>query len=108
MTEPAPDAPPPLLGNYQYEIYLQGLAGQTPALPVAWDALERAAAEKLDDGARGYVFGGAGAEDTQRENVAALARWRIVPRMLRDVATRDVRTTIFSTEMPAPMLLSPV
>src|SRR3954469_10691345 len=108
MTEPAPDAPPPPLGNYQYEIYLQGLAGELPSLPVAWEALERAAAEKLDDGARGYVFGGAGGEDTQRENVAALARWRIVPRMLRDVAARDVRTTVLGTAMPAPVLLAPV
>src|SRR3954465_7065594 len=102
------DEPPIPFGNYQYEIYLQGLAGQLPALPIGWDALERAAAEKLDEGARGYVFGGAGSEDTQRENVEALRRWRIVPRMLRDVATRDVRTQVFNTRMPAPVLLSPV
>jgi isopentenyl diphosphate isomerase/L-lactate dehydrogenase-like FMN-dependent dehydrogenase len=102
------DQPPIPFGNYQYEIYLQGLAGQLPELPVAWDALEDAAASRLDDGARGYVFGGAGSEDTQRENVAALGRWRIVPRMLRDVAARDVRTAVLGTEMPAPVLLAPV
>jgi lactate 2-monooxygenase len=102
------DEPPIPFGNYQYEIYLQGLAGQLPELPIAWDALERAAAEKLDEGARGYVFGGAGSEDTQRENVEALRRWRIVPRMLRDVAVRDLRTTVLGTAMPAPLLLSPV
>jgi lactate 2-monooxygenase len=108
MTEPPPEAAPTPFGNYQYEIYLQGLAGQLPELPIAWDALERAAADKLDAGARGYVFGGAGSEDTQRENVAALSRWRIVPRILRDVAVRDLRTTVFSTAMPAPLLLAPV
>src|SRR4051794_6202876 len=102
------DETPIPFGNYQYEIYLQGLAGQLPEHPIAWDALERAAAEALDDGARGYVFGGAGSEDTQRENVAALARWRIVPRMLRDVSVRDLRTTVLGTAMPAPLLLSPV
>jgi len=102
------DAAPTPFGNYQYEIYLQGLAGQLPDLPVAWDALEAAAAAKLDDGARGYVFGGAGSEDTQRENVAAFRRWRIVPRMLRDVAERDLRTTILGTAMPAPVALGPV
>jgi isopentenyl diphosphate isomerase/L-lactate dehydrogenase-like FMN-dependent dehydrogenase len=95
-------------GNHQYEIYLQGLAGQLPELPVAWDALERAASEKLDDGARGYVFGGAGSEDTQRENLEALRRWRIVPRMLRDVSVRDLSTTVLGTPMPAPVLLAPV
>src|SRR4051795_2810249 len=99
------DEPPIPFGNYQYEIYLQGLAGPLPELPVAWDALERAAAEKLDEGARGYVFGGAGAEDTQRENLDALRRWRIVPRMLRAAAARDVRTSVLGTPMPAPMLL---
>lgn len=102
------DAAPTPFGNYQYEIYLQGLAGELPSLPISWDALERAAAEKLDDGPRGYVFGGAGSEDTQRENLEALRRWRIVPRMLRDVATRDLRTTVLGTAMPAPVLLSPV
>jgi isopentenyl diphosphate isomerase/L-lactate dehydrogenase-like FMN-dependent dehydrogenase len=102
------DETPTPFGNYQYEIYLRGLAGQLPELPVAWDALERAAAEKLDEGARGYVFGGAGSEDTQRENLEALRRWRIVPRMLRDVAVRDLHTTVLGTAMPAPVLLAPV
>ncbi|HWI74970.1 MAG TPA: lactate 2-monooxygenase [Baekduia sp.] len=102
------DEPQIPFGNYQYEIYLQGLAGQLPDLPVAWDALERAASEKLDDGARGYVFGGAGSEDTQRENLEALARWRIVPRVLRDVSVRDLTTTVLGTSMPAPLLLAPV
>src|SRR3954470_18878295 len=108
MNDSQPGAVPMPFGTYQYEIYLQGLAGELPALPIGWDALERAAAEKLDEGARGYVFGGAGGEDTQRENVAALARWRIVPRMLRDVAARDLRTTVLGTAMPAPVLLAPV
>jgi lactate 2-monooxygenase len=108
MTDPGSDAAPTPFGNYQYEIYLQGLAGQLPELPVGWDALERAASEKLDEGARGYVFGGSGSEDTQRENLAAFRRWRIVPRMLRDVAERDLRTTVLGTPMPAPVLLSPV
>jgi lactate 2-monooxygenase len=102
------DAAPTPFGNYQYEIYLQGLAGRLPELPLSWDALEAAAAAKLDDGARGYVFGGSGSEDTQRENLAAFRRWRIVPRMLRDVAQRDLRTTVLGTAMPAPVLLSPV
>jgi lactate 2-monooxygenase len=102
------DDPPVPFGNYQYEIYLQGMAGQLPDFPVGWPELEAAAEAKLDEGARGYVFGGAGSEDTQRENVAALARWRIVPRMLRGVAERDLRTTVLGTAMPAPVLLAPV
>jgi lactate 2-monooxygenase len=103
-----PDAAPTPFGNYQYEIYLQGLAGQLPELPVGWAELERAAHDALDPGARGYVFGGAGSEDTQRENLEAFRRHRIVPRVLRDVAVRDLRTTVLGTAMPAPVLLAPV
>jgi len=102
---PEPQAP---FGAYQYEIYLQGMAGVTPEFPMSWAELERRAGEAMDPGAHGYVFGGAGTEDTQRENLAAFRRWRIVPRMLRDVSERDMRTTVLGTEMPAPLLLGPV
>ncbi len=95
-------------GNYQYEIYLKGTAGETPAFPMGWAALEAAAHEAMDAGARGYVFGSAGSEDTQRANLAAFARHRIVPRMLRDVAERDLRTELFGATMPSPLFMAPV
>lgn len=102
MTDVAP------FGNHQYEIYLEGLDGELPALPVDWGRLEAAAEAKLDAGPRGYVFGGAGTEDTQRENVEAFRRRRLVPRMLRDVSVRDLTTTILGATMPAPVVLAPV
>jgi len=95
-------------GNYQYEIYLRGMAGETPSFPMGWGPLEARASETLEPGAHGYVFGGAGTEDTQRENLEAFARWRIVPRMMRDVATRDIATEVLGTEMAAPVVLCPV
>lgn len=95
-------------GNYQYEIYLKGLAGAVPELPIDWGELERAAEAKLDAGARGYVFGGAGTEATQRENLSAFARHRLVPRMLRDVSVRGLGTTVLGQELAAPVVLSPV
>lgn len=96
------------LANHQNEIYLAGLAGTTPSLPIAWDALERRAAEMMEPGAHGYVAGGAGSEDTMRANREAFARWRIVPRMLRDVDTRDNAVEVLGTRMPAPFLLAPI
>jgi hypothetical protein len=45
--------------NYQYEIYLRGMAGEQPGHPVSWADLERAAERKLDPGPAGYLFGGA-------------------------------------------------
>jgi lactate 2-monooxygenase len=93
---------------YQYEIYLGGLAEQTPELPITYDALEARAREELDDRAFGYVAGGAGREQTVRANAEAFERWRIVPRMMRDVAQRDTRTTVLGTALPAPLLLAPI
>jgi lactate 2-monooxygenase len=43
-----------------------------------------------------------------RANREAFERWRIVPRMLRDIERRDLSTTIVGTKMPAPVLLGPV
>src|SRR3954447_20636673 len=94
--------------NFQYEIYLQGMAGTVPAHPVGWAELERAAEEALEPGPRGYLFGGAGTEDTMRANVEAFRRRRIVPRMLRDVSQRDLSCEVLGTPMPGPGLLAPV
>jgi lactate 2-monooxygenase len=101
----APQAP---FGNYQFEIYLKGMTGETPDFPMSWDELEAQASAAMDAGAHGYVFGSAGTEDTERENRAAFARHRIVPRMLRDVSARDLRTEIFGMHHEAPVLLAPV
>jgi lactate 2-monooxygenase len=95
-------------GNYQFEIYTPGPASRVTAVPFSFTELEQRAGEKLSQGAFGYVAGGAGAEETMRANREAFGRWRIVPRMLRDVATRDLRTTVLGTAMPAPVMLAPV
>ncbi len=94
--------------NFQYEIYAAGLAGETPVQPLTAAALEERARELVSPQAFGYVAGGAGAELTMRANLQAFERWRIVPRMLRDVSDRDLGTTVLGTAMPAPVLLAPV
>jgi lactate 2-monooxygenase len=104
MDVPAPEHH----GDWQYGIYLRGMTGERPEHPVAWDELERAAAEALDEAPRGYVWGGAGTGATMRANLEAFARRRIVPRMLRDVARRDLSATVLGTSMPAPVLLAPI
>jgi lactate 2-monooxygenase len=102
------DTEPTAFGNYQFEIYLKGRAGQTPDFPMSWADLEAQASAAMDAGANGYVFGSAGTEDTERENRAAFTRHRIVPRVLRDVSVRDVRTEILGVQHAAPLLLAPV
>ena len=101
----APEVP---FGNYQYEIYLRGLADERPELPVTYSALEERAREALPPEAFGYVAGGAGEERTVRANREAFEAWRILPRMLRDVAQRDLSTSVLGTEFPAPAMLAPI
>src|SRR5215212_5861629 len=102
----ASETPPPLFGDYYREIYAKGmLAGEQPTLPIAWAEFEGRAREALDDRAVAYVFGGAGSEDTMRANLEAFRRWRIVPRVLRDVAERDTDAELLGTAMPAPVLM---
>jgi len=98
----------PDFADYYREIYAYGLAGQAPTVPVAVADLERAAAEAMEERAANYVFAGAGSEGTMRANRAAFERWQIVPRMLRDVAARDLSATVLGTAMPAPLLLAPI
>jgi L-lactate dehydrogenase (cytochrome) len=98
----------PPLASYQHEIYAEGVAGNRPELPIEPGRLEAAACELLEPAARGYVVGAAGTESTARANRAAFERWRIVPRFLRDVSSRDLSTTVLGTPMPAPVALAPI
>jgi lactate 2-monooxygenase len=94
--------------DYYREIYLRGLGGEMPAIPVSVAELERQAIAAMEPKAANYVGAGAGSEDTIRANAAAFGRHRIVPRMLRDVSARDLSTTVLGTAMPAPLMLAPI
>jgi L-lactate dehydrogenase (cytochrome) len=104
----ATDETPQQFANAQYEIYLHGVAGKVPEFPITHGQLERRAKRLLSSGAYGYVAGGAGDESTVKANRRAFERWRIVPRMLRDVGVRDLRTEVLGTRLPAPLMLAPV
>jgi len=104
------DAAPPAqeFASYQYEIYFQGLGGQLPGVPMTYDGMVDRAREVLSPGAFGYVAGGAGSESTMSANRRAFERWEIVPRMLTDVSTRDLSTTVLGHDLRAPVVLAPV
>jgi lactate 2-monooxygenase len=108
MSDSEQSAGPPDYASFQYGIYASGLLEQTPALPISANQLQERAREKLSAQAYGYVAGGAGSERTMAANLDALERWRIVPRMLRDVSQRELATSVLGTAMPAPLMLAPV
>jgi len=76
-----------------------------PLTVADYEALARA---KLDDNAWEYIRGGSGDETTLRENVEAFTRWKLRPRVLRDVGSVDTRTTVLGTEVALPVLVAPV
>ena len=92
----------------QRAIYIAGVGGHLPAVPVAWTKLEAAAQAAMTPEAWAYVAGGAGRESTMDANRAAFERWSIVPRMLRDVEKRDLSVELFGQRLPSPLLLCPV
>jgi lactate 2-monooxygenase len=94
--------------TFQYGIYFAGMVDQTPDLPVTYEGLRAAARDVLDDRADGYVAGSAGSEATEAANRAAFRRWQLVPRMLRDVAERDLSVELLGRRHPTPLLLGPV
>jgi isopentenyl diphosphate isomerase/L-lactate dehydrogenase-like FMN-dependent dehydrogenase len=92
----------------QTAIYLGGVSGTLPRVPTDATQLEERARRSMSRRAFAYVAAGAGAGDTVAANRRAFERWRIVPRMLRDVSERDPGTELFGRSIPAPLLLAPV
>lgn len=92
----------------QRAIYVAGIGGNRPAVPVGQAELEKRAQAAMSPEAWAYVAGGAGREATMDANRAAFDRWRIVPRVLRNVESRDLSIELFGRRLPAPLLLCPI
>jgi lactate 2-monooxygenase len=95
-------------GDYQLEIYLQGLGGVTPAFPMAFAELEARAEMALPPSVWTYVTGGAGDERTQRANREAFDRWGLMPRMFVGAAERDLSVEMFGLTLPSPLFMAPI
>jgi len=108
MSDQTPNSPIPSGMQRQQQIYTLGLTGGALSVPVSLALLEQKAKEILPPPAFDYVAGGASGEDTVRANREAFYRWRIVPRMLRDVSQRSLSVELFGAQLPAPVILGPV
>ncbi|MGF1236422.1 alpha-hydroxy-acid oxidizing protein [Streptomyces sp. NPDC004684] len=94
--------------DYQNEIYLDGLRGVVPGLPMTYRDLEPVAQAAMSPSIRSYVAGGAGDEHTQRANVTAFERWGLVPRMMVSPTERDLSVDLFGMRLATPLFLAPV
>lgn len=114
MTEPAEHPDRPLADRPGYgrirqgEIYTAGVHDRRPSVPTDFAELERRAHKAMSERAWAYIAGGAGEGRTVAANRAALDRWAIVPRVLRDVADRTLATELFGDRLSAPVLFAPV
>jgi lactate 2-monooxygenase len=100
--------PTPQYGDYQSEIYGDGLQGKLPRFPVDYASLECAAVEVLPSWVYSYVGYGAGDGNTQRANVEAFSRYGIVPRMLVGATERDLSVSLFDMQLSSPLFMPPV
>ena len=69
---------------------------------------EKAGARFLPKMMAGFVAGGVETDAALRANLAAYQAYALVPRMLRDVAGRSIRTTLFGRTYDAPFGISPM
>ena len=112
MTAPTATAPAVTAApgtTRQGEIYVGGtLRQQKQRVPARLAELEARAEAAMSPEAFAYIAGGAGREATMRANLAAFDRAQIRPRMLRDMGTRDLSTTLLGRTRPHPVLAAPI
>jgi lactate 2-monooxygenase len=95
-------------GDYQNEIYLGGLSGNLPNLPVSFAELAAKANAALSPGLLSYVAGGCGDEQTQNVNVTAFQHWGMIPRMMVGASQRDLSIQLFGMSLPTPIFMAPI
>lgn len=92
----------------QSQLFIPGLSGCKPQISTSFRKLEEQARATLPPENFSYLAGGAGDESTMQANREAFERWRIVPRMLRDVSVRNTAVDLFGLTLPSPFLLAPI
>ncbi|KAI1260096.1 FMN-dependent dehydrogenase [Xylariaceae sp. FL1019] len=102
------DDPPPY-GEYQHDLYTQGiLRGVLPVITTDPNKLRLEAKRLMKPEAFNYISGGSGEGSTMDANRLAFRQWKIVPRMLRPTAPRDLSIHLFGQRYDSPVLCAPV
>lgn len=98
----------PHFGDYQNELYMAGLRGVLPNVPVDAATLEARASAAMPPHVLNYVQGGCGDELTQRRNAEAFGHWGMVPRMMVDASRRDLSVELLGLTLPSPLFMAPI
>lgn len=77
------------------------------ANPVNIDEFRELAQKALSVDAWNYIAGGSEDETTVSENSLAYRRWRLMPRIFRDVETRDQSVSLLGEKVDLPVILAP-
>jgi lactate 2-monooxygenase len=101
-------SPKPFSRRRQTEIFLGTLRGKKRSIPVSYEKLRAAAKQRMSKEAYAYIAGSAGQETTKNANRLGFNRWKIIPRMMRDVSTFDTSISLFGHHYPTPLLLAPI
>ncbi|RWA13444.1 hypothetical protein EKO27_g1667 [Xylaria grammica] len=100
---------PSAFGDYQSEIYTRGMVqGSLPPLTTDPNKLRLQAKKAMREDAYNYIAGGAGEGATMDANRLAFRQWKIVPRVMRPNAPRDLKVTLFGERYDSPVLMAPV
>jgi FMN-dependent dehydrogenase len=99
---------PSNFGDFQMGVYMDAVNGVTSRYPFDAESIERKAAEALPDWVYRYVSAAAGDGRTQRANIAAYARYGIIPRMMVSPPDRDLSITLFGQRFDTPIFMCPI
>lgn len=69
--------------------------------------VEQRAKQEMSELAKTYFSAEAGSEENRKINEKALTRYRIIPRVFRDVSLVQTETTLLSSKSPYPIAVAP-
>ncbi|XP_018586316.1 2-Hydroxyacid oxidase 1 [Scleropages formosus] len=75
-------------------------------VPVCVRDYEKKAEETLPKAVFDYYFSGADEQQTLADNVAAFSRWRLYPRVLRDVSNVDLSVSVLGQQLSMPVCVA--
>ncbi len=92
----------------QKKIYVKGIGGERPLLPLSYEEMKRQAKDRLSPEGFAYICGGAGREETQSANRRAFQQWEILPSMLNGKEDVDTSIELLGKKQVSPYFLAPI